>query len=338
MDFSTKYLGLTLPSPIVASAGPLSQTVDGIRSLAAAGCGAVVIYSLFAEHLSAELNVTPEAPVEPDEFDQAWSYFEEEVQEPSTGFVSHDYLRLVEKASNAVKIPVIASLNAAGSGSWVAFARRLQDAGAAALELNIYAVPGNVHLDGSTVVERHLEITKAVVDAVDIPVAVKITPYFTAPGNVVLRLLDAGAAGVVLFNRLLQPDIDLDRLIIKPSVELSNQSDGKLPRTWIAAVRNYTDKSLALTSGVENGADVVKGILAGADVVMTTSALVRHGTDHVAVLLGELEEWMRLEGHTAVDDFRGLLAVPKEAPGAAYQRAGYVAGLRDALARYSNLV
>lgn len=339
MDFSTKYLGLNLPSPIVASAGPISQTVDGIRSLAAAGCGAVVLWSLFAERLAHELSFTPSEPdAEEDDFGKAWSYFEEEVEEASTGSVTHDYLRLLEKAVKAVKVPVIGSLNAAGTGNWVAFAERIQDAGAAAIELNIYAIPGDVHSDGSQVVERHLEITKAVVDAVDIPVAVKMSPFLSSPGNVALRVLDQGAAGVVLFNRLLQPDIDLDRMVVKPSVDLSTPVEGKLPRTWISALRNHTPKSLALTTGVETGVDVIKGILAGADVVMTTSALVRHGSDHVAIMIGEIEDWMRLEGYTATDDFRGIMSVPKDAPGAAYQRAGYVAGLTGAMYRYRNLV
>ncbi len=334
---TTNYLGLELTSPLVASAGPLSQTVDGVRSLAASGVGAVVMYSLFEEQLRTEVN-REIALVEAHEesYAEATSYFPETVF-PSDQSMAHEYLTLVEQSAKAIDVPLIASLNGADLGGWTEFAGQLQDAGAAALELNIYAVPGDVHLDGRTVEKRHVEIVQAVKERVSIPIAVKLSPYFSSTGQVALSVLEAGADGLVLFNRWLQPDIDIETLAVVPGVELSHPSDGKLPRTWIATLRNQTTKSLALTSGVETADDVIKDLLAGADVVMRTSALVRHGTDYATILLGGLDEWMERKGFSDIADFRGMLAVGSDADGTALQRAGYVAALERAKTTYGSL-
>lgn len=339
MNLQTQYLGLTLRNPLVASAGPLSQTVDGVRALADGGAGAVVLYSLFEEQVRAQA-----AQAEADElleeeladsFAEALSYF------PATeiradGFAAK-YLNLVERAAAAIEVPLIASLNGSSMGSWVGFARQLEDAGAAALELNIYFVPGDISLSGEQVEQRHVDIVAAVKQTVGIPVAVKLSPAFSSVGHLAARLVEAGADGLVLFNRFLQPDVDVERITVVAGVELSSRADSRLPRTWIAALRNHLPVSLAATSGVEDADDVVRYLLAGADVVMTTSALVRNGTAYSGVLLDGLAQWLARKGFRSLEQVRGLLAVPAEADANAYQRAGYVTALEKAKSRYGSL-
>lgn len=336
MDLTTDYLGLRLRNPLVASAGPLSQTVDGVRGLADAGIGAVVLYSLFEEQVRQQAARDAElADLHEESFAEALSYFPAaETAEPG---VADRYVALIERAASAVEVPVIASINGANLGGWVRIARQLADAGAAAIELNVYFVPGDLHLTGAEVEQRHLDIVGAVRAAVPVPIAVKLSPYFSSPGNMALRLVEAGADGLVLFNRFLQPEVDIEALTVKPSVALSTRFEGRLPRTWIAALARHTRASLAATSGVEEAADVIRYLLAGADVVMTTSALVRHGAGYAEVLLAGLQEWMRRRGYATVDDFRGLLAVPAEVDGTSYLRAGYVAALEEARRVYGSL-
>lgn len=336
MDLTTDYLGLRLRNPLVASAGPLSQTVDGVRGLADAGIGAVVMYSLFEEQVRQQAARDAElADLHEESFAEALSYFPAaETAEPG---VADRYVALIERAASAVEVPVIASINGANLGGWVRIARQLADAGAAAIELNVYFVPGDLHLTGAEVEQRHLDIVGAVRAAVPVPIAVKLSPYFSSPGNMALRLVEAGADGLVLFNRFLQPEVDIEALTVKPSVALSTRFEGRLPRTWIAALARHTRASLAATSGVEEAADVIRYLLAGADVVMTTSALVRHGAGYAGVLLGGLQEWMRRRGYASVDEFRGLLAVPADVDGASYLRAGYVAALEKARRVYGSL-
>ena len=336
MDLTTDYLGLRLRNPLVASAGPLSQTVDGVRGLADAGIGAVVLYSLFEEQVRQQAARDAElADLHEESFAEALSYFPAaETAEPG---VADRYVALIERAASAVEVPVIASINGANLGGWVRIARQLADAGAAAIELNVYFVPGDLHLTGAEVEQRHLDIVGAVRAAVPVPIAVKLSPYFSSPGNMALRLVEAGADGLVLFNRFLQPEVDIEALTVKPSVALSTRFEGRLPRTWIAALARHTRASLAATSGVEEAADVIRYLLAGADVVMTTSALVRHGAGYAGVLLGGLQEWMRRRGYASVDEFRGLLAVPADVDGASYLRAGYVAALEKARRVYGSL-
>jgi dihydroorotate dehydrogenase (fumarate) len=206
----------------------------------------------------------------------------------------------------------------------------MQDAGAAAIELNIYYLPGNSYVLGAEVEQRHMDVLCRVKDAVTVPVAVKLSPYFSSPGEMVARLDAAGADGLVLFNRFLQPDIDTGQLAVVPRVTLSNQSDARLPRTWIALMRGRIHAALAATSGVETCDDVAAYLLAGADVVMTASALLRHGPQHAAVLLEGLSSWMASKGFQRVDELRGMLAVPANADEAAYERAAYVTALRAA--------
>ena len=255
-DLRSSYLGLELRNPVIASAGPLSQSVEDIKALADAGLGAVTMFSLFEEQLlrDAERLVELEeqfADITP----EAISFFPE-VPRAEADAVTN-YLRLVEKGAQAIDVPLIASLNGASRGGWVHSARSLQDAGAAALELNIYYVPGDLTLGGEEVEQRHLDILRAVKSEVSIPVAVKLSPYFSSVGAMCQRLDRAGADGLVLFNRFLQPDIDLDRLEVVSGVTLSSPVDARLPRTWIAVLRDHVEASLAASSGVDQPEDVV---------------------------------------------------------------------------------
>jgi dihydroorotate dehydrogenase (fumarate) len=337
MDLSTSYLGLALRNPLVASASPLSNTVDGVRRLADAGVGAVVLYSLFEEQLrreAAEDARLAEAGTEV--FGEALSYFPAaaEAEAEEAGIADEPsprrYLSLLERAVAAVEIPVIGSINGSTPGGWTSYARAMQDAGAAAIELNIYYVPGDPHITGREVEQRHVDILCRVKDTVTVPVAVKLSPYFSSPGEMALRLDEAGADGLVLFNRFLQPDIDPETLAVLPDVYLSSPAEARLPRTWISILRKQLSASLAATTGVEGPADVVKYLLAGADAVMTASALIRHGPEHAAVLLDGLSGWMARKGYPSVAAVRGMLSLPAETDQPAYERAGYVSAMRAA--------
>lgn len=336
MDLTTRYLGLELAHPVVASAGPLSQTLDGVRGLAEGGASAVVLYSLFEEQLRGEV-AREIALVEAHEesFPEALDYF------PSapitTRSAAYTYLSLVERSVKAIDVPVIASLNGSDLGGWVQFGRELADAGAAALELNIYFVPGDVKTTGGLVVDRHRDIVSAVAQAVSIPVSVKMSPFFSSPGNVALQLVDAGASGLVLFNRFLLPDVDADTLAMESGFELSTAHEGRLPRTWIAALRNHTMASLAGSTGVETSEDVVKYLLAGADVVMTTASLIRHGRGHSADLVAGLQGWLLRKGFSSLDQVRGMVALPMIADADATERGGYVAAIQRAKERWGSL-
>lgn len=330
MDLSSRYLGLTLCSPLLASASPISYTVDRIRRVADAGVGAVVLYSLFEEQLRREAEHNRQMAAQGTEsYSESLTYFPATVDH---GQGAHRYLRLVERATAGVDIPVIGSLNATTPGSWAHYARSMQDAGAAAVEVNIYYLPGDARVDGREVEQRHLDVLAAVKSAVTIPVAVKLSPYFSATSDMAHRLDTAGADGLVLFNRFLQPDIDPETLTTARTVALSTASEMRLPMTWIALLRGRVRASLAASTGVEQADDVVKYLLAGADVVQSASALLRHGPGYAAVLLKGLRNWMSRKGYQRLDEFRGLLAAPGD-DRAAQQRADYVAAVQDANSR-----
>ena len=328
MEQTTSYLGLALRNPLVASASPLSRTVDGIRRLVDAGVSAVVLYSLFEEQLRREAAENARlVDIGTESFAESLTYFPEAAeQEPGP----RRYLSLLERAAGAVSVPVIGSINASTPGSWAGYARSMQDSGAAAIELNIYYLPGDPHVSGRDVEQRHLDILARVKDAVTVPVAVKLSPYFSATAEMARRLDLAGADGLVLFNRFLQPDIDPEPLAVAPGTSLSHAAEARLPLTWITLLHGRIGASLAATTGVEGSTELIKYLLAGADVVMTASALLRHGPEYAAVLLDGLREWMGRKGYTAVDDIRGLLAVPIGADEAVRERGDYVSALRQA--------
>lgn len=332
-DLSTTYLGLPLRNPVVASAGPISQSVTGIRMLADAGVGAVVMYSLFEEQVRRHADRVDALVRAHEPFPEATSFLPDLVADDDG---TAAYLKLVEVGAQAIDVPLIASLNGANPGSWTSMARNLESAGAAALELNIYFVPGDLTMTGPDVERRHVEILRGVKESVRIPVAVKLSPYFSSVGHFCLALDDVGADGLVLFNRFLQPDVDIDRLELSPGVTLSVPGDARLPRTWIAALHGRVRGSLAATSGVADVEDVVKYILAGADVVMTTSALVRHGAGYARHLVDGLDDWLARKG-LRLDEARGMLAVPPTTSGADQERAGYVDALLKAKETYGSL-
>lgn len=328
MDLSTHYLGMKLRNPLVASASPLSDTLDGVRRLADAGVGAIVLYSLFEEQLRREAEFDRSMAVQGSEaFAESLSYFPGTVDHAGP---SRRYLRLVERSAAAVDVPVIGSLNASSPGSWARYGRSMQDAGAAAIELNIYYLPGDIGLDSAAVEQRHLDVLAEVKSATTVPVAVKLSPYFSATADVAHRLDAAGADGLVLFNRFLQPDIDPETLGMVRGVALSTPGDTRLPLNWIALLHRRVRCSLAASTGVEHAADVAKYLLAGADIVQSASALLRHGPRYAATLLQELSDWMTRKGFESINDFKGLLAAPEHADSEARERADYVWAVRKA--------
>jgi dihydroorotate dehydrogenase (fumarate) len=328
MDLATTYMGLSLSNPLVASPSPMSYSLDGVRRLADGGVGAIVLFSLFEEQLREEAARAIRLVEETAEsFPEALDYFPSVVDEDGT---PRAYLSLLERAASSVEVPVIGSLNGVTPEGWTDYARAMQDAGAAAIELNIYYLPGDLEISGREVEQRHIDILERVKSAVSVPVAVKLGPYFSSPGEMALRLDQAGADALVLFNRFLQPDIDPEQLAVLPRVNLSNPADARLARTWIALLRGRVRTSIAATSGVGVPADLARYLLAGADVVMTTSALLRHGPRYAGELLSGLSGWMARKGFRSLDEVRGLLAVPPEADAVAYERAGYVTAMRAA--------
>jgi len=337
MDLRTQYLGLPLRTPLVASSSPLTGTVGGIKRLAAAGVGAVVLPSLFEEQLRLESERDSRlTEAYTDSHGEAMTYLPGPA-EPDTG-TEHwptQYLGLVSRAADAVDIPVIASLNGVSTGSWTDYASAVEQAGASAIELNIYYLPGDPLIPARDAERRYTEILTTVKAVVSVPVAVKLSPYFSSFGEMAVVLDHAGADGLVLFNRFLQTDIDPETFTVSSGFRLSTPAEAALPRAWISRLRGLVRCSLAATSGVDSAADVTAYLLAGADVVMTTSALLRYGPDHARVLLDGLRAWLDRKGFKSVAAARGLMA--KSAEGEpAYGRTGYLSAIEQAGHRYAN--
>ena len=317
-DLHTRYLGLDLRSPLVASASPLTGTLDGLRRLEAAGAAAVVLPSLFEEQLTLEA-------------DQVSRLLEAGAGNLSAALALDDYntgprgyLALVEKARARLEVPVIASLNGVTPGDWVEHATLLEEAGADALELNIYYVSSSPRLDGSQVERRYLELVGSVRQTIGIPLAVKLSPYFSSVANLAHRLVQAGADGLVLFNRFYQPDLDLDTLEVTPNLVLSTSEELRLPLRWIAILHREIPASLAASTGVHTAADAVKVLMAGADVAMMTSALLRNGPDHLTTVEAGLQEWLDGRGMDSVGHLRGLRSQRSVPDPMAWERANYI--------------
>jgi dihydroorotate dehydrogenase (fumarate) len=306
MDLTTRYLGLELRNPLVAGAGPLTGALDTIRRLEDFGAGAIVLPSIFEEQIEREAELLERlVTTGVDSHPEALGYFPASASY-RTG--PGHYLNLVRRAAEAVDIPVIASLNGITDHGWVDYARQIEEAGAQALELNIYFIPADLEMTGRDVEHRHIDILKAVKRAVMIPVAVKLGPYFSATGHVARQLEQAGADGLVLFNRFYQPDIDLGRLALSTELALSTAAEIRLPLLWISLLAGRLKASLAASTGVEGAEEVLKYLLAGADVVMTTSALLKHGVAHMKVLLDGLESWLAARNLDTLDAVRGRLS------------------------------
>ena len=322
MDLTTKYLGIKLRTPLVAAASPLSEDTDGIRKMEDAGASAVVLYSLFEEQLRQErLELNQNLQQGTESTPEALSYFPEP-EEFNLG--PEDYLKHVTDAKKAVKIPVIASLNASSPGGWTKYAKLIQQAGADALELNIYHIPTSLTQSGAEVEQNYLDILKAVKSEVTIPVAVKVSPFFSNFANMASRLDKAGADGLVLFNRFYQPDIDLEELEVRPNILLSTPMAMRLPLRWIAILAGKLDLSLAATSGIHRGSDALKMLLAGADSVMLCSTLIRHGVQQFSVIERELTAWMVEHEYESVQQLKGSLSQKHCADPEAFERAQYM--------------
>lgn len=322
MNLKTSYMGLDLKHPIVASASPLSESVDSIRRLEDSGAAAVVMYSLFEEQIRRENAALDRMLAHgTDSFAESLSYFPEFDDFPAG---PDEYVNLVRRASEAVAIPLIASLNCVTREGWIEYARLLEQAGAAGLELNIYAIEANLDVSGGEVEQRYLDILKMVKETVSIPVALKLSPFFSAFGHMAKQLDAAGADALVLFNRFYQPDFNIDTLEIAPTLKLSQSGEVRLPLLWIGLLFGKVRASLGATRGVETYVEVVKYLLAGADIVMTASALLRNGPAHIGKLVNGLETWMEERGFESVQQMRGAMSHAKVADPGAFERANYI--------------
>jgi len=327
VDLRTRYLGLDLAHPIVASASPLTGSVDSLKRLQAAGVAAVVLPSLFEEQIVHEEMATHNLMLQGAEVSPEAHGFFPEMQNYRTG--PDQYLALIGDAKKVLSVPVIASLNGYTSGGWTHIARQLQDAGADALELNVYFLAASVDDSSAEVEQRYIELIASVTQQVTIPVAVKVAPYFSAMANIALRLTKAGAAGLVLFNRFLQPDIDLEELEVAPHLVLSTSDELRLALRWIAILHGRVDASLAATGGAHTSEDVTKLLLAGADCVMLASSLLTNGPGHVGTLVRGLQAWMTEREYTSVAQMKGSLSQRSCPDPGAFERANYMKALKS---------
>jgi len=324
----TSYLGLSLKSPLVVSSCPLTYELDNLRRMEAAGAGAVVLYSLFEEQVElAEMGFADYYQQHRQELPEALRHIAD-MKEYNQGAGS--YLAYLYQAKHAVAMPVIASLNGYYSSGWTRYARLIEAAGADALELNIYYLATRPHISGAEVEQMYIDLVRDVTQSVRIPVAVKLSPYFSAMANVSRRLVGAGAHGLVLFNRFYQPDFDIVNRAVVPSLDLSASSELRLRLRWVALLAGQMDADLAITGGVHTVEDVVKSLMAGANVAMMASALILNGIDHLAKVGGELNEWLDRYAYASVKEVRGLLSNAQMGDSAALERANYLNVLRTA--------
>lgn len=323
MNLQTEYLGLKLKNPLVPSASPLSAEVAAVKRMEDNGAAAVVLYSLFEEQINNENRAIDHFLTSTGEsYAEALSYFPE--PEQYHNLEADDYLEHIRRLKESVDIPVIASLNGVSKGGWMSYALKMEEAGADALELNIYYIAADPELDSAEVESMYLDNIRSVKESVSIPVAVKLSPYFSAFANMAIKMEKAGADGLVLFNRFYQPDIDLETLEVTPGLELSRSGEKRLPMRWIAILRPHLTCSLAATTGVHSAEDAVKMILTGADVVMMTSLLLQRGIDSLGVLLREMKFWMEEKGYESVDQMRGAMSSASVADPVAFERANYL--------------
>ncbi len=327
MDLSTNYLGLKLKNPIVPSASPLSQTVDSVKALEDAGAAAVVVYSLFEEqinHESGELDHFLSHGTE--SFAEALSYFPSPSQFKLT---PSQYVEHIAKLKKAVNIPVIGSLNGVSRGGWVNYAKKIEEAGADALELNVYYVATDAEMTGADVENMYIDALKAVKQNVKIPVAIKLSPYFSSMANMAKKLDEAGADGLVLFNRFYQPDFNLEKLEVEPNLVLSSNWEMRLPLRWIAILYGNIKANLAATSGIHSHQDIIKVMMAGADAAMVCSELLVNGVGRITAMLKGMEEWMTENEYSSIQMMKGSMSQKSCAEPAAFERANYMKTLQS---------
>jgi len=321
-DLTTRFMGLSLKNPVVPSASPLSKSVGGIRKMEDAGAAAVIMYSLFEEQIDMEaLSLHHFLEQGSYSYAEALTYFP---QEADYNRGPQGYLDLISQAKSAVDIPVIASLNGVTPGGWTSYAKSMEEAGADALELNIYLINTRLNETGPDVEQVYLDVLQDVKASVRIPVAMKLSPYFSSFPNMAHRLDKAGADGLAMFNRFYQPDLDLEELTVVPNLELSRPWEMRLPLRWIAILYGHVKASLALTSGVHEPADVVKAIMAGADIANVASVLLERGVDHIGVLVSGLQRWMEEHEYESVSQMKGALSQRSCPEPAAFERANYM--------------
>jgi dihydroorotate dehydrogenase (fumarate) len=322
MNLTTNYLGLTLNNPIVASSSPLSQNLDSIRRLEDAGAAAVVMYSLFEEqitfdsfyvdyYLNKGSNSSPESI----------TYFPEM---DSYNVWPDEYMNLIRRAKEAVDIPIIGSLNGVSSGGWTDYATLIEEAGADALELNVYFVPTDINLTGEEVEYLYLDLLQQVKDSVSIPIAMKLSPHFSSVANMSARLVEAGANGLVFFNRFYQPDLDLEALQVVPRIVLSNSSELRLPLRWVAILYDRLATDFAITTGIHTSEDVLKGLMAGAKVTMMASELLQNGIRRIKQVRDGVESWMMEHEYESVSQMIGSMSQKNCTEPAAFERANYL--------------
>lgn len=322
VDLTTTYMGLTLKNPVVPSASPLSKTVDGIKRMEDAGAAAIVLYSLFEEQIDIEALALHHFLEQ-----GAYSYAEALTYFPTAAEFNRGpdgYLELICEAKAAVEIPIIGSLNGVTPGGWTRYARLMEEAGADALELNVYLIPTRLDQTGEAIEQVYLDVLRDVKANVNIPVAMKLNPFFSSIPYMAHRLDQAGADGLVLFNRFYQPDFDLEELTVTPHLMLSTQWEMRLPLRWIAILYGHVKASLALTSGIHAAEDVVKAIMAGADVANVTSVLLERGPGAIGGLLAGVRQWMEEHEYESVSQMKGALSQRKVAEPAAFERANYM--------------
>lgn len=325
MDLSTTYLGLRLKNPIVASASPLSRSLDSMKKLEDAGAAAIVMYSLFEEqieHESAELHHYLTYGSE--SYAEAIDYFPD-ISEYNLG--PEQYIELLHEAKHSLEIPVIGSLNGISNGGWIEYAKRMEQAGADAIELNVYYIPTDPKLTSQEIEDRYINVLHAVKKAVTIPVAMKLSPFFSSLAHVAKRLEHAGANGLVLFNRFYQPDFDLAELEVKPGVVLSTSDELRLPLRWIAILHGMVQVSLAGTSGVHTAEDVLKMVMAGADATMMCSVLLKNGPEHITRVLENLQKWMLEHEYLSIEQMKGSMSQQSVPDPSAFERANYMKAL-----------
>ena len=324
-DLKTKYLGLELKNPLIASASALSKKIDNIVKMEDSGIGGVVLYSLFEEEIVQEslaLNYYLSRGTE--SFAEALTYFPD-FGNYNTG--PEKYLDLISKSKEKVNIPIIASLNGISIGGWIKYAKLIEQAGADALELNIYFIPTDLDVESAELEKAYVELVKDINKEIHIPLSVKLSPFFTSLPNVADKLVKAGANGLVLFNRFYQPDLNFEDLQVKPTLELSTSSDLLLPLRWTAILYKKINADIALTSGVHSGKDIVKAVMAGASVAMSASELVKNGIDSAKAMLLEFSNWMDVHEYKSVNSLRGVLSQQSVPHPAAFERANYMKAL-----------
>jgi dihydroorotate dehydrogenase (fumarate) len=327
MNLTTNYLGLVLKNPIVASSSPLSHTVDSIRRLEDAGAAAVVMYSLFEEQIGFDsYYIDYHLTQGIDSYAESMSYFPD-MQSYNVG--PDQYLNLIRRARETVDIPIIGSLNGTSVGGWTDYASLIEDAGADALELNVYYLPAHTHITGVEVETLYLDILSAVRQAVTIPVAVKLSPFFSSIANIASRLTAFGADGLVLFNRFYQPDFDLENLEVAPRLVLSNSDDLRLPLRWVAILYGRLSADLAITSGIHTSHDVIKGLMAGAKVTMMASELLKNGIRRIPQVLNDVVTWLNEHEYESVAQMIGAMSQKHCAEPAAFERANYMKMLQS---------